>query len=725
MGTFERIRRISPYALVAFAIIFVAFMVASDADISNILRQGQDPRTAILAKIDGEKILYKDFEERVREQVEQQRNQNPEQPLDIDETQIRKTLWTEIVEETILKKEAEKIGITVTNDELLDILLDNPPDYLRKPFTDSAGNFQRQTYLEIITNPDIIYRRLPNTVPQEEKRRIVEQFKKDLLNIEKFLRKEKLMNGIRTFVAIASSFVSPGYAKEKYIYDNSIADARVVFFDVKDIPDEKVNVTEDEIKKYYDENKQFFPDKPRRKLKYAIFKIVPSQQDTQITNKNINKFYEELVKLTDIEERSKLFQRKFSEHNGEISDFKLAKDLPSQLAPYITTIPVGQVVGPIQTNDGTYFIRLEEVRKGENVVIKASHILIEFGNNKDSALAFAKEILKKAKAGEDFATLAKKYSEDKGSAINGGDLGYFGKGTMVKPFEDACFSAKVGDIVGPVETQFGYHIIWIQDKKSDEYKYSYIKFVPQISRNTERITNRNAKMLAEKLKDGVPFDSAAKEFNVQARTTDFFDRTRPVLGSNYLTALAFEGKVGDVLEPFELKNQGIIVAQITDERKGNFVPLEDLRERIKFTLMKRKKLDILEKKAKETYNKIKVYGTLANIRQYDSTLNYQEWTDIKNNGFIPGVGQDWAFTTKVFLLPLNTISEPFRGERGYYIIEVFRTVVPDQATVKNENRKTMQNIISNWRQSAYLQWFNKVKELTNIKDYRSKYYREY
>lgn len=725
MGTFERIRKISPYALVAFAIIFVGFMVASDADISNILRQGQDYRTAEIARINGKKILYKDFEEQVRERVEQQRNQNPEQPLDIDETQLRKSLWTEMLEETLLEQEAEKIGITVTDDEILDVLLENPPDYLKKPFTDSAGNFQRQTYLEIITNPDIIYRRLPNTVPQEEKRRIVEQFKKDLINIEKYLRKEKLMNGVKTFAAIAGSFVSPNYAKEKYIYENSIADARVIFLDVKDVPDDKVKVTEEEIKKYYEENKQFFPDKPRRKLKYALFKIVPSHQDSLVVQKNITKFYEELSKLTDLEERSKLFQRKFNEFNGEISDFKLAKDLPSQLAPYITSIPVGQVVGPIQTNDGTYFIRLEETRKGENEVVKASHILIEFGNNKDSALKVAKEILKRAKSGEDFSTLARKYSQDKGSAINGGDLGYFGKGMMVKPFEDACFSAKVGDIVGPVESQFGFHIIWVQDKKSDEFKYSFIRFIPQVSRATERAINRNARLLKEKVEKGIPFDSAAKEFNVQARSTDFFERNRPVLGSNYLTALAFEGKVGDVLEPFELKNQGIIVAQIVDERKGGFVPLEDLRERIKFTLMKRKKLDILRSKAKEIYSKVKNYGTLANAKLADTTLNVLEWLDIKNNGFIPGVGQDWAFTSKVFLLPLNTISEPFRGERGYYILEVFRKVTPDEVTIKNEFRKSMQSIISNWRQSAYMMWFNKVKENAEIKDYRSKFYREY
>lgn len=725
MGTFERIRKISPYALVAFAIIFVVFMVASDADIGNLLRQGTDYRTAAIGKVNGEKILYRAFEEKIREQIEQQRKQNPDKPLDVDENQLRKSTWTQMVEEILQKQQAEKIGIKVTDQEILDVLLDNPPDYLRKPFTDSAGNFQRQTYLEIITNPDVIYNRLPASVPREEKQRIVEQFKTDLLNIEKFLREEKLQNGLRTCVAIASSFVSPTFAEQKFIFENSSAEVRTIFFDFRDIPDSKVQVTEEEIKKYYNDNKHFYPEKPKRKIKYALFRIVPSQLDTLATQKKIRKMSEELQRLTTAEEISKFFDEKFKEYNGEFSEFKLAKDLPTQLAPYITTLEIHQVVGPIQTNDGTYFIRLEDKRQGLNEVVRASHILINFGNNKDSAFKVAKDILVRAKNGEEFATLARKYSEDKGSASSGGDLGYFGKGMMVKPFEDAAFAAKPGDIVGPVESQFGYHIIKVLDKKSDEYKYSFIKFTYNVSRNTERIINRNAKMLKEKVQSGVPFDSAAKEFNVIVRQTDFFEKNKPILGSNYLTSLVFETKVGNVLDPVELKGQGIVVAQVIGERKGGFAPLEDLKERIKFTISKTKKLNILESKAREVYNRVKSLGKLENARQIDTSLKILELPDVKNNGFIAGIGQDWAFTTKVFLLQTNTISEPFRGDRGYYIIEVLKKSIPDENTVRSQLKNYINNLVSNYRQSAYLIWFNKIKEDSDILDYRSKFYKDF
>jgi foldase protein PrsA len=90
--------------------------------------------------------------------------------------------------------------------------------------------------------------------------------------------------------------------------------------------------------------------------------------------------------------------------------------------------------------------------------IRASHILV-----KDEKTA--KEIKAKLDKGEDFAKLAKKYSQDPGSAANGGDLGWFGPGKMVKEFEDAAYKLKVGQVSDPVKTDYGYHIIKVTDKE--------------------------------------------------------------------------------------------------------------------------------------------------------------------------------------------------------------------------------------------------------------------
>ncbi len=90
--------------------------------------------------------------------------------------------------------------------------------------------------------------------------------------------------------------------------------------------------------------------------------------------------------------------------------------------------------------------------------IRASHILV---NDEKTA----KEVKAKLEKGEDFAKLAKEYSQDPGSASNGGDLGWFGPGKMVKEFEDAAYKLKVGEVSDPVKTDYGYHIIKVTDKE--------------------------------------------------------------------------------------------------------------------------------------------------------------------------------------------------------------------------------------------------------------------
>lgn len=89
--------------------------------------------------------------------------------------------------------------------------------------------------------------------------------------------------------------------------------------------------------------------------------------------------------------------------------------------------------------------------------VRASHILV--ANQKD-----AQGIIDRLSKGEDFVALAKRFSKCPSKA-KGGDLGWFGKGDMVKPFEDACFAGKTGDVVGPVQTEFGYHVIKITGQK--------------------------------------------------------------------------------------------------------------------------------------------------------------------------------------------------------------------------------------------------------------------
>lgn len=137
--------------------------------------------------------------------------------------------------------------------------------------------------------------------------------------------------------------------------------------------------------------------------------------------------------------------------------------------------------------------------------VKAQHILIKTteGKSDEAAKKEIEKIRAEAVSGKDFAELAKEYSDDKGSAAKGGDLGWFGKGKMVRPFEVAAFKTKKGGISEPVKTTFGYHIIKVNDVKETPNYQTYEEMKEELKTNLFRQRYEEAKSVADKFLDGL------------------------------------------------------------------------------------------------------------------------------------------------------------------------------------------------------------------------------
>ncbi len=193
--------------------------------------------------------------------------------------------------------------------------------------------------------------------------------------------------------------------------------------------------------------------------------------------------------------------------------------------------------------------------------VQAQHILIktkpEDAASETAALAKINDIkIKSAKS--DFAQLAKEYSEDEGSKVKGGDLGFFGRGQMVPPFEEAAFSAKVGDIVGPVKSNFGYHLIKVLGRKeASEKKLDEVK--TDIARKlvSESAVDSFFKQIEENLA-AKKFDivtSSLKQKNINLEETGFFS-----LDEEQIPKVGGGEPVKESI--FNLKNQGEWAPQI-------------------------------------------------------------------------------------------------------------------------------------------------------------------
>jgi len=730
MATFENIRKLSPFALGAFAIIFVGFMILQDSDIQGLISPGSDIKGAIVGEINGKKISYIDFENKVKEVVEAQRAQMKGKDAEnIKENVIRDQVWENYVNEMLLQSKAEETGISLDAEVISDIVFNSPPEELRKPFTDSAGRFNRELYVKIVTNPETIVNYMGgdvNKIPADEKRKVIENFRNQLIGIEKNLVTQIAATHINTMIGTIAGVISPTYAKIKMLQEAQSADVSLMAFSTKDIDPSKVNVSDEDINKYYEEHKQYYKQKDVRKLKYVIFPLQPSAADSARANKKLGILTSELAKSEDMKVKDSLLTLKMNEFNAELIDYSFLSDVEPSDVSFIREAPKGSILGPIDYMNSKLFYKIDDRRESADPQVKISHILIPFGANKDSAKQQANDVLAKAKGGENFATLAQQFSTDQQSAQQGGDLGFFKKTGMIKPLADASFSANVGDIVGPVETQFGWHIVKIDDKKVEEIKYSKIAISFNITEDTKKTLKRQAIALKTEVEKGGNFDDLAKKNKYQVMETGFFTRFNKTLNSQYLTNLAFESKIGTVLDPKLVDNFGVILAYVSEERTAGITPLVDKKAEIKNILTRNKMLDMVKSQAESAYAKVKTTDNLLNASTIDPTLTCEKADSIRNTGMIPGrFANEFGLTSKIFGAELNKVSEPYRGENSYFIYQVTRRNNISDQEINTRLLDYVQRMSVQARQNSFETWLANAKSEIKYVDNRTKHYTEF
>lgn len=711
MGTMDKIRQTSPFLLGIVAVLFIGFMVISDMNIGNLM-SNQDPTKSAIGTVNGEDILYAEFESRVQQYVENQR-QRMGPDADIDDDPIRQQVWNEMVDEIIMRQEAEKLGVNVTDEELSYIMLNEPPAEWRQGFMDSTGRFMRDVYIDIMKNNAIDkYIKDPEAAAN---------FRKQVFMIEDYVRQTRLRKNLQDAIAATVSALPPTYLQQQYKVAGGSAEVSYVVVNTASVRDQDVQVSDAEVEAYYNKNKEYFKQKPSRQLKYVAFPEVASKQDTANAERKINRLSDSLRVVLDPARRNAIFDKAVEDYNGETHSFQLVKDIDPLKYNYLLSVPEKEIVGPVRLNDGMYFFRVDGRRSGTNEVVKASHILIPFGNNKDSAKAEATRIAGLAKGGEDFATLAGKYSADKGSAQRGGDLGFFGKGQMVKPFEDAAFTAAPGTITDLVETEYGYHIIKVEDKKSEELAFTEIRIKPTMSNVTRNEITSMALKVKSEVESGKSIDDVAKANKLEVSLSGFFGRNTPVLGSTKLAIFAFSQDQGAVSDPVVTKQLGTVVAQISDVRTEGLKSLADMKEEIRVRLIRLKKLDKIKSQAEEFQRKIAAAGSMEAAKAMDSTLGVETIT-VKNNGQVPGLGMEPAFTHAAFTAPLNAVSGVVRGERAYFVIQVKNRTEANMAAFEAQRADIYKAQVERMKNSAFYMWLQAVKDKAKIEDNRAAVY---
>ncbi len=693
MPMMAKMRSLAPAFIISVGALFVLFMVMSD---SNVL-EALGGHANYIGKVDGEEISYQDFNNVLERQREQLRKQNGEDLNEEQTLQLRNQVWDAMVTQILLKQEINKYGISVSDQEIKDIILgDNPPDFLKQNFIDSTGKFNRQLYESALFDP---------------------RNKDVLIQAEEGVRQTRLNQKLQSLV-FASVTVSEDEIRREFIDQNTKITADYVLAPLFLFPDSSFNVTDEDIKDYYNNNLDKFSVVAQRKVKYVLFPFKASAEDSNFAKKNLEIVAEKFGQ--DTSDFKSLAENYAS--SPVTTDTLSMSQFPKEITGKIEKAQKGQVIGPVSTPQGYVLYHLIGTLPSDKPEVRASHILInQYGNsqrNKEEAMKLYNQL----KSGADFAKLAEEYSRDPGSAKNGGDLGWFSKGMMVPEFEKVALNAKPGVVQEPVETQFGYHIIKVTDKSDKKYIVQKIVSPLDVSATTKDLLQSQAQDFAFIAKKN-GFESEAKLMNYKVQESGAFQEDAaaiPGLGQNKnISEFAFSNDKNTVSEPFRLTS-GYAVVMVSDVTNEGVKPFDEVKDNIKPLVIREKQYA----KAKQLIEEVKqkVDGDLSKAQTINPKLTYNQAKDFTPAGTVPGLGKDWGFIETSLKAPLNKVTGPVHGYRGDYLIKVTNRTPFDSSKYEIQRNSIRDKIIRQKQSTVLNQWIEELKKKADIVDNRSQFF---
>lgn len=702
MPIMTKMRDNMPAILIGLAILFVAMIVFQwGMDLTG--RQGQQYTGNVVGKVNGQEITYQEFNQDLQNAINQYKQSTKKEPDDQITKELRDQVWQGLVNQILVNQAAQRLDIFVTHQEVVDWVTQHPetlPETVKHFFEDSTGHFNRQMLSEA----------LASNQPQ------VQEFWR---NVQTYLMQQRLQEKLagRLYAAVR---IPESEIRTQFERENMKLDAGYVKFSPAQLfPDSSVHVTEADVRDYYSAHQDEFRTPATRQLKYVVFPIRPSAEDTSEVKAAIERVAVQAEGGTNfldlVKEYSETpYQDKFLSH-GQLNATVEAKALDAKK---------GQIVGPFLASDGYHLIRVMAEQKGKNEYVHAAHILIPVTPGPDSVQSYklADMILKEARSGANFAMLAREYSKDPGSAQKGGDLGWFGKGAMVKPFEKAAFAAKVGQIVGPVRTRFGLHIIKVLGKDDSELKIADIKMSITTSSQTKDELKQHAEdfiYLAKR--DG--FSSAANTTRMTVHQTPSFEKKSdyiPTVGSNAaLTNWAFDQSLGDISQIRTLP-QGYGVFMVSDIKDAGVSPLNDVSNQIRNTLTRERQFNRALAYANKLRSKLSPKDSLRSLVNINPTVHYEVTGKFGYDSYVPGVGRDFNFLAEAASLRAGQISPAFKGSSGVYIMQLLSKTPFDSTTFKIQRLTIMQQLMQHEQSNIVNTWLQNLKNSATIVDNRSK-----
>ena len=383
--------------------------------------------------------------------------------------------------------------------------------------------------------------------------------------------------------------------------------------------------------------------------------------------------------------------------------------------------------------------------------VAESSSLDEKGKIRQQAAELLEMVKTEVEAGKSFAELAQVHSEGP-SASNGGSLGSFGRGKMVKPFETACFDElDIGEISGLVETSFGFHIIKLEDKKVNMQTFDEVK-----QEIKTLLIKTDASHVSQKLADNLLMDVELDDYetamgqeayssrNLTIQETGLFEQDAssiPNIGSRYtygdLIEKAFDMEV-NINEMIEVKRsngevESYFVALVLEKKAAAIPEFEDVKAEVKNDLQEEKAKELAMEDANKLFQLLRAGQSLDDLVLSYSTPENASIKEKKveesglfslsiNSIYVSNMGSCQDAMFKAFQMDMDEVAGPFEGDVAHYLIQLVEKDEADMEKLKTDpkvRREIMKKLVQAKKNEVFTNWYNSTRKQITVTDHRS------
>ena len=558
--------------------------------------------------INGETISLQEFQDALRRVARQM-----PQEQRADQALLVQQVWDYYVREIILNQEYERLGFEVTDGEIAFYTRSNPPQAVREFETfQTDGAFDMDKYAQFIGNPANLSD--PNTQAL-------------VLGIESMIKRQLLDYRLQRMLR-GTAQVSPNEARQYFAETNE--KVRVEYaFAPSDAADDEIEVSDEDLATYYQENVADYEHPDQVKLEYVYFPKVASAEDSLEIKEEIERIRQEI------------------------------------------------------------------------------------------------------EAGADFAELAGVVSDDEGSAARGGDLGFFGRGQMVGPFEEAAFALAPGELSEPVQTRYGWHLIKVEERleesSGERVHARHILLRYQPSRTTEDSLRSRAEVFQEQA-TAEGFAATLSASGTEATPTNFLRKSQAVPGISantmWLVNWFFEQEPGTVSQVVE-DDSGLWVAQLVAKRPEGVAPLDELKDRLEPLVRARKKAERAAAQLEAVRREVGAGATLAQAAQ-NVGVEFHTPEAFARTESVEGLGRANAVIGAAFRLEKGRLSEIIEvaegSNRGAYLLKLLEKTPVDEEQFAAQREQVVAQLQTQREQEAVQNWFMHLYETAEIEDNRHRFF---